>query len=49
MFDKDQLEGIRVKTVYKIAKQIQAKESELSTKELINLLRLALKNTRSQD
>jgi predicted DNA-binding protein (UPF0251 family) len=49
MLNKEQLEGIRVKVIHKISTQIGSKECELSNKELTSLLRLALKNVRSQD
>lgn len=44
-----QLDTFRSKSVHTVSQQLRSKESELSTKQLIDLLRLALKHIRSQD
>lgn len=45
----EQLYTLRTKSMNTISLQLRSKESDLSTKQLVDLLRLALKHIRSQD
>jgi len=49
MLSVEQLYTLRTKSMNTVSQQLRSKESELSTKQLVDLLRLALKHLRSQD
>ncbi len=49
MFSNEQLNSLGQKSLERISSQLKSSEAQLSTKELTDLLRLAMQHSRSQD